>query len=208
MSARQGRDGLNADQARRVRLCYPDFRLREMVADTGKAVLLAGTYGGQPAVLKVLTDQARPWRERFARESAAYEAFAAEPPPVRVPVLLAPPAPGLLLVERIPGLPVARHRYPDAPLSEAAAAALLYVSDTLSDWAAPAVFVPAIDYPQRIRRYGPGGHGVLGADAVMGLLTLYRRIAGRVRWRFAHGDLLPTNVLLDDGAVPAVLDWE
>ncbi|SQD99451.1 Aminoglycoside phosphotransferase [Parafrankia sp. Ea1.12] len=203
-----GRSGLNADQLRHARRCYPDFRPRRTVANTGKAVLLAGTYGDQPAVLKVLTDQTRPWRGRFARERAAYEVFTVAPPPVRVPVLLAPPSPGLLLVERICGLPVARHRYLDATLPAAAADALLHAADTLADWTAPVVFTPVVDYPQRILRYGPGGHGVLGADSVMALLALYRRVTARARWQFAHGDLLPANMLLDDDAVSAVLDWE
>lgn len=60
--------------------------------------------------------------------------------------------------------------YPDAPLSSAAAAALLRAAGALVDWTAPLVFTPVIDYPRRILRYGPAGQGVLGADTVMALL--------------------------------------
>ncbi|WP_018500963.1 phosphotransferase [Parafrankia discariae] len=200
--------GLNVDQARQARQHYPDFHPRQTLAVTGKAILLAGTYRGQPAVLKVLTDHARLWRERFSSETATYEAFTATPPPVRTPAMLAPPASGLLLMERLSGQAAARHRYPDTLLSAPATDALLGVATALGSWTAPAAFTPAIDYPQRIIRYGPQGHGVLGADTVAALLRLYERVAAHARWRFAHGDLLPTNVLLTDTDSPAVLDWE
>ncbi|MEV4436238.1 aminoglycoside phosphotransferase family protein [Streptomyces sp. NPDC049585] len=192
--------------AARVEARFPGFLAESLLRRTGKAVILAGTYAGTVAVAKVLTTRERVWREKFAREAAAYGAFTADAPPVHVPRLLAGDSDsGVMILQRVPGEPLHVDRYPPAlPLPTVQAAV-----DTLAllaDWR-PSMFLQVWDYPERLDRYR--AHGLLDHDDHQALTRLLER-AGPDR-HVAHGDPLPANILhhtADDTTGITLVDWE
>jgi Phosphotransferase enzyme family len=132
-------------------------------------------------------------------------------PPVPAPRLLAAdPDAGVLVVTRVPGVPVSADRYP-GPLPGPTAAMVLQTAAALASWRPPAgLFAPVFDYPDRFSRYQR--LGLLADDDVAALTTL-SAVAGAQQ--VAHGDLLPANILRQPAGDPAeaatvtgVLDWE
>ena len=102
--------------AARVRALCPGFEpIEELPAR--KSQLLAGTFDGAPVVAKRLARANDVWAWYFAREVAIYRAFAASPPPVRVPKLYVA-TDDVLVIERLPGEPLATLRSPQADLAE------------------------------------------------------------------------------------------
>ncbi|MCM3883164.1 phosphotransferase [Frankia sp. R82] len=186
-----------------VRNHYSRLVLHRPLCMTGKAVLLAGEYEGSPAVLKILTAGEARWRRRHDAEGRAYERFAADPPPVRTPRMLAPPARGLLLIEHLTGSPAAAQRYPDVialPVVES----VLACADALAAWPGGTRFAedagrPALTAADLAAAADIGVSG--GAlQAWAGDLTSIPQV-------FSHGDLLLTNALAT-GTEIALLDWE
>ena len=96
-----------------------------------KSSLEIGVFRGAPAVAKRLVRDTPVWRWYFARERAVYRAFAVAPPPVRAPRLLAEDD-DVLVLERLPGDPLATRRSPAAELPPAQLAALAAALDRLS----------------------------------------------------------------------------
>lgn len=188
----------------------PHFTPTEVLARTGKSLLVAGTYTGQPAVAKLLTDSAGLWRQRFAAEAYTYQVFATHRPPVPAPRLLAAnPEAGMLMLEHVTGWPAATDRHPTVALDPQAASAVAAAADMVAAWRPPdGVFTAVFDYSDRFARYGPRGHGLLSGDDVDRLQAVYTACAAVDDvWVFTHGDALPGNVLLGDDTV-TLLDWE
>ncbi|MEU3878245.1 aminoglycoside phosphotransferase family protein [Streptomyces sp. NPDC029704] len=192
--------------AARAEARVPGFVAEELLRRTSKALILAGTYADTAAVAKVLTARERIWREKFAREAAAYEAFSAGAPPVHVPRLLAGDSDdGIMILQRIPGEPLHVDRYPPAlplPTVQAAVDALALIADFR-----PSTFPQGWDYPERLDRCR--AHGLLDHDDHQALTRLLDQ-AGPDR-HFAHGDPLPANILhhaADGTTVIALVDWE
>ncbi|GAB3477813.1 phosphotransferase family protein [Nocardiopsis coralliicola] len=185
----------------------PGLDAVEVLAHTGKCVVVAGTWRQRAAVAKLLLSDSPLWRKRCAAEAAVYRAFAARTPPVAVPRLLSSDAEaGVLVLSRVDGAPAAHERHP-AALPPAAAAAVLAAVDAIAAWRPPrGVDARVWDYPERFARYGPAGHGVFtGADVAR--LTRIDTVLGPDAWTFAHGDALPSNFLLGPHRT-VVLDWE
>ncbi|MBB6171958.1 hypothetical protein HNR23_002018 [Nocardiopsis mwathae] len=181
-----------------------------MVADTGKALLVAGDYDGAPAVAKLLTDHAQMWRRRFAAETRAYEVAADHPPPVGAPRLLAADTEaGILILQHMSGRPAATERHPAAPLPPRSSAAVVGAADAVAAWSPPTeAFTPVFGYPQRFTRYGPAGYGLLTQEDVRRLTLIYTALAEvQGVWVVAHGDALPANIHID-GSMVMMLDWE
>lgn len=192
-----------------IRRC-PQFSPAEVLARTGKSLLLAGAYTGQPAVAKLLTDEVELWRRRFATEVHTYRVFTAHRPPVPVPQLLvADPEAGVLVLERVRGEPAAIERHPTAPLQPRTSAVVVAAVEAVAARTPPpGSFTTVFDYPERFARYGPHGHGLLSVGDVDRLQTIYTAstVADDV-WVFAHGDALTVNVCLTGDTV-TLLDWE
>jgi hypothetical protein len=99
-------------------LFAPVFDRGDVVVGEQAKPLVAAEPGGiaaagEPAVAKVLTDRTEFWLGRFAAEIAAYRAFEVAAPPAPAPRLLAADRDaGVLVVTRMPGVPVSADRYP------------------------------------------------------------------------------------------------
>ncbi|WP_424887122.1 aminoglycoside phosphotransferase family protein [Streptomyces sp. XH2] len=189
----------------RIRHLRPGFVPAELMHASGKSILIAGTCAAEPAVAKVLTSREAFWREKFAREVAAYLAFAHSAPPVRVPRLIAADAEqGVLLLERLPGQRLSPDRYPPLPLAGQDVTPAVDALGALAQWTpAPGAFAQGWNYEHRLDRYL--GYGLIQESDHHALTHLLQE-AGSARC-FAHGDPLPGNILLDHRRV-GLLDWE
>ncbi|MGW1598600.1 aminoglycoside phosphotransferase family protein [Streptomyces sp. NPDC002343] len=192
------------------RIC-PEFAPVQVLRQGGRSVLLVGTTGRGTAVAKCLLDHSPVWVERSRQEIAAYRSFVRHRPPVRVPRLIAAdPDNCTLVIERLPGRPVALRRHPMEAPPRADIRAALGAICRVNAWRPPAgTFDMPLDYAARISRYHELG---LLTDRDLGdLQKLLHGIAHEVgrhgMLQFCHGDALLSNILLSP-AGPVLVDWE
>ena len=194
-----------------------------------KCVLVPCAVRGRAAIVKKLYGPDAPWRWYLAREIALGRAFARDPPPVRVPRLLAGDAArGLVVMERLSGRPLGAVRHDPrgrAVASDEAWRTLLELRCAIAAWSPPATITsaPAPDAATRAEMRArlledPSAPLAWAADglarcAALGLLDA--RDAARLTHaidadgaRFQHGDLLLRNVVCDREGALAVVDWE
>ncbi|UGQ15614.1 aminoglycoside phosphotransferase family protein [Yinghuangia sp. ASG 101] len=184
----------------------PGFVAGGVMRRTPKSVLMTGSLGRNPVVVKFLADDSPHWVQRFRHEISAYRAFTRQRPPVRVPRLFgADPERRVLVLEHVPGRPVAVERHPGAALSRADIRAVLHAFGSLNTWKPPAgSFHAAFDYLPRVDRY----HRLsLLTDRDASDLAQLLRGLSRMPLQLCHGDALFSNVLLTSGG-PALVDWE
>jgi hypothetical protein len=188
-----------------ARLC-PGFTAGAVLRRTAKSVLLSGSVGREPVVVKHLLDESPHWGQRLRQEITAYRSFSRQRPPVRVPRLIAAdPEKRLLVLEHVPGRPAAGERHPSTAPARGDIRAVLQAIVAVNQWRPPAgTFPVAFDYPARIDRY----HrlGLLTDRDALDLTHLLRGV-GRLPLQLCHGDPLLTNVLLTSHG-PALVDWE
>ncbi len=170
-----------------------------------KSLLVVGRYNDRPVVIKTLRTGEEFWQARFDREIRLYQAFAENPPPVRVPELLHTDGHRILIIEHIPGRPVDAERYPDQPLPATIVNAVLDTVTAFTQWTPPpGVLAPVFDYPDRVERYHRAGFFTERDRAA--LHTLLQQ-AGPL-WQTNHGDPLPANLLLSEQGGCVLLDFE
>ena len=177
----------------------------EVLRASDKSLLALGEHVGRPVVIKVLRTGEEFWQARFDHEIRLYQAFTANPPPVRVPKLVHTDGHRVLVIEHIPGHPVDVERYPEQPLPATTLNAVLDTITAFPQWAPPSgVLTPVFDYPNRLERYHRAGFfDECDRAALYELLAQ----AGPV-WQANHGDPLPTNLLLAEPGGCALLDFE
>lgn len=171
---------------------------------TSKTLLAAGTLGQQRVAVKILLGHDPFWAAKWHHELCVYQAFAGNPPPLRVPRLLYTDNSRMLVLEWLDGQRLDDDRYPRRAITTAETETVLNCVRTLNMWPAPASFGAVLDYPDRFRRYHDKGY-LTGADhdALQRLLAH----AGQPS-QLNHGDPLPSNILIDTTQGAALLDWE
>lgn len=180
--------------------------LSEVLRESDKSLLALGRWKMLPVVIKLLRSDEGFWRARFAHEIRLYQAFAEQPPPVRVPRLVHTDGHTVLVVEHIPGQVVDAERYPGQPLPAATLDAVLDTITAFAEWRPPrGVLAPAFDYSDRVERYHRAGF--LDADDRAALHALLAEFPPPSHP--AHGDPLPANLLLTaNGGKCVLLDFE
>lgn len=183
---------------------------------TRKSLITFGSYRGQPAVRKQLVSRQPVWRWYLHHEVHTYRRFACEPPPIVVPRLLdADEEAGWIVLERVAGTPVAPGRRSD----QQRVAAIVEAQRRLSSY--PVLPLPASPVRRTLEARlledptDPLGWilGGLERAAVRKLLpegvvrAALDVLACNTELRFAHGDLLPRNILVG-AAGPRFVDWE
>jgi hypothetical protein len=196
--------------------CGDGFAATGPVRRARKSELQPGTFRGVPALAKRLRSTSPVWRWYFAHELAVYRAFAEVPPPVRAPRLLAADA-DTLVIELIPGTPLATRRTPHAELAPATIDELVAIHARLASWRgsiAAETLPAAVRSALRTRLLEDPTAPAWIADGIRRAATAYHLFAPDVAARlvevldgaptaFAHGDLLLRNVV---GG--ALVDWE
>ncbi len=185
-----------------------------------KSAVLLGSVGGEAVLAKRLAKPDAVWAWYFARELALYRAFAAAPPGVRTPRLIAA-ADDTLVIERIAGEPLASKRRPGAMLPIRTIAALLAAGDALARYASPTTPKPIarvnaqlherlLEIPDEPSWVQDG----LRLAARRGLLaeplsrTFDDALARYPATAFGHGDMLLRNAICDDDDDIVLVDWE
>jgi hypothetical protein len=207
-----------------VRL-LPEFVQRGPVRRTLKSRLLRGAVEGRAVFVKQLARRDTLWRWYFDRELELYRRFAVEAPPVSVPRLLAADeALGVLALED-GGSPLAtRRRHGDA-LDGRSLDALSQICSAIGAWRrglaiASGVAPSAADVRVMRRRLledpsaplawvseGVQRCGELGFFDEAAVALLQQALRDHPAIAFAHGDLLPRNLLRAADRV-LVVDWE
>ncbi|MBF6333495.1 phosphotransferase [Nocardia transvalensis] len=183
--------------------------LGTVVHRTDKTLLVSGALaGGQQVAVKYRLDDAEFWRTTWAHELAAYDQFTAAAAPMPAPRLIWTDDDRIMVLEWVPGQPLAADRYPAQPLTAAQIDAVLDAVTRVTGWSPPpsAVFATPFDYPARVDRYRSAGY--LTDDDAATLRPLLTAVSTR---ELAHGDLVPPNVLLGPvrgGLAATLLDWE
>ncbi|GAA3201815.1 phosphotransferase family protein [Dactylosporangium siamense] len=179
------------------------MRVGELLHRTDKSVVRAGTTtAGAPVVIKTITTDDPYWVRCRSRELAVHAAFAERPPGFRVPEVLFA-GERTTVFARLPGARLHDRRHLDADLPPATVAAVRAAVAAVATWTPPGD-------TERL----PDPHDTIEAEHAAGLLSepergeLHRLVErlGPARV-FAHGDPIPTNVLLHDGGA-ALVDWE
>ncbi|WP_084495821.1 phosphotransferase [Nocardia shimofusensis] len=172
---------------------------------TDKSLLAVGAYRGRAAVIKVCSTDETFWQDKLEHEIGIYRAFASCPPPVRVPELIHAAHGRGIVIEHIPGRVVHTERYPSGQIAPAVLDTILYTLLGFGAWNPPAeALSPVFDYPGRVERY----HriGIFDHDD---RTALHRLIAAAGPLDVvAHGDPLPSNLLLADGGDCVPVDFE
>jgi hypothetical protein len=219
---------LAASLAREVAEVLPRFSARGPLLRSLKSHLLRGTVDGAPVFIKKLARDEPLWRWYFERELRLYRRFADAPPHVPVPRLLhADPARSLLVLEDA-GEPLSMLRRLRGELDTPTRAALLAAPGAIASYrsgaqpASPAEVSPSPPAHREMRRRlledpsDPLGWVVQGIAraARLGLLEaglaarMDRALAEHPALAFAHGDLLPRNLLRSPEGRLVVIDWE
>ncbi|GGO96989.1 phosphotransferase [Wenjunlia tyrosinilytica] len=187
------------------RIC-PDFLPIQVLRQSGRSLLVAGTAGRMPVVAKCLLDHSPEWVKRFRHEVAAYRAFVRHRPPARVPRLVAAdPESGCLVLERMPGRVAALQRHPVEGPTRADLRAALGAFCRINLWRPPpGIFDAPIDYTAAVSHYHRLG---LLTDRDRGDLQKLLHGIACAPWQFCHGDALLQNVLLSPSG-PVLIDWE
>lgn len=179
--------------------------LGDVLRASDKSLLAYGDRDGVPVVIKVLRTDEEFWQAKFTREIRLYQAFAENPPPVRVPRLVHADGHSVLVIEHIPGRPVAAERYPEQPLPAATLDTLLDTITAFAGWTPPpGVLAPVFDYPDRVQRYHRAGF--FDAEDRSALHALLAETPPP--WQANHGDPLPANLLLTEPGGCVLLDFE
>lgn len=206
--------------ARVVALC-PSFVADGEPRRFRKSEVLVGRAGELAVLAKRLAKPDPVWAWYFAREVAMYRAFAAEPPGVLVPRLVAA-ADDVLIVEHLAGEPLARERRPAAMLPIRTIAALLSATDSLTEWPHKPVHVapsPRVRAQLRERLLEHPDEPTWVRDGIRlaarrGLVpealgrTVDDALGRYTQTAFGHGDLLLRNAISDDDDTVALVDWE
>ncbi|MGH8900441.1 MAG: aminoglycoside phosphotransferase family protein [Egibacteraceae bacterium] len=189
------------------RLC-PAFAPAGPPQRTETSLLVPGTADGRAVLAKHPTDLRPFWRDRCLHEIAVYRALAGQRPPVTVPRLLAADEARLLLVvERLPGRPIAAARWPQSAIHPADLAAVIATLRTLHSWNPdPATFPVVFDYPEQLQRFRR--HGLLTRADHDLLTALFVEVIEALGWELNHGDAHPGNVLATPDGGHALLDLE
>ncbi|MGH3979786.1 MAG: phosphotransferase [Pseudonocardiaceae bacterium] len=170
-----------------------------------KSLLALGHRHGMPVVIKALHTGEEFWQAKFDHEIRLYQAFTANPPPVRVPMLVHTDGHEVLVIEQITGHPVDAERYPEQPLPAATLDAVLNTVTAFAQWSPPAgVLAPVFDYPNRVERYHRAGFFDGRDRAVLHALLAEAGPVGQAN----HGDPLPANLLLTESGGCVLLDFE
>ncbi|MGA4543756.1 aminoglycoside phosphotransferase family protein [Uniformispora flossi] len=188
-----------------ARVC-PGFSAGAVMRVTRKSVLMTGSVGRNPVVVKYLTDDSPAWTQRLRHEISAYRTFTRQRPPVRVPRLFgADPERRVLVLEHVPGRPAAVERHPGSALARADVRSVLHAFGALNAWKPPSgSFQAAFDYLPRVQRYH--ALGLLTDRDATDLAQLIRGLA-RAPLQLCHGDAMFSNILLTSHG-PALVDWE
>lgn len=200
----------------------PGFRAVGEPRGARKSELLWGELGGVQVIAKRLAKPNPVWEWYFEREVALYRELAVRRPGVRMPRLVGAGR-GVLVIERLPGEPLATRRHPRAALPIRTVAALIAMRDELAAWIGP---VPSVAPSPRVRAQlrerlleDPTAPVAWIREGVArcarrDLLDapVARRIddalAAHVPVAFSHGDLLLRNVIADDEDDLGLVDWE
>ncbi|GCD41753.1 phosphotransferase [Streptomyces paromomycinus] len=188
-----------------ARACTPGFTPAGAPLATETSLLVPGAVDHRAAFAKVPTDRRPFWVERARHEIGIYRRLRTRRAPVAMPELLGADADApVLVISRLPGVPLAAHRYPRTPLPAASLAALLSALEAVHAWRPDGAWPNDSDYPAQLAEL----HLLTPAH----LATAARAFAlarQRLPLRLEFGDGHPGNALtVPGGGPPALVDLE
>lgn len=182
-----------------------EVTIDHVLRDTGKTLLVTGDYRGRPAAIKACRTEETFWRDKFDHEIGIYRAFAACPPPIRVPELIHLEDAGIIVLELVPGRVVDTERYPADPVPPTVLDTVLNTMIGFGAWNPPSgCLAPAFDYQERVDSYHRAG--IFDEDDRLALHRIVDAV-GPIDV-VSHGDPLPANLLISDEGECVPVDFE
>jgi hypothetical protein len=206
-----------ADFAQLCEHVCPGFHADGEARRARKSELLCGTVDGAPVIAKRLLRPNAVWAWYSDREVAMYRELDAHPPGVRVPRFVCADR-GVLVVERLPGAPLATRRRPHAALPIATVAALIEARFRLAAWTGTPPSSPPtrrvrsqlrdrlLEDPTAPVEWIRDGFARAARRAIVTpeiARELDAAVAAHAPIAFGHGDMLLRNVVGD-----GLVDWE
>jgi aminoglycoside phosphotransferase len=206
-----------ADFGAQVRELLPDFVAEGSPLAARKSELLPGTVNGRAVIAKRSKKPNVVWDWYLEHEIAMYRMFSAHPPRLRTPHLVAA-GPGLLVIERVTGEPLASKRRPAAALPIRTIGALIAAHDQFGEYATKIItpLSPVRQMRERLLedpsdpswiRDGVrlcGRRGLLDEELARNIDTALSSAPLAPN----HGDLMLRNVIGDDEEDVTLVDWE
>ena len=212
-----------SDFAARVAALCPGFVADGSVRVARKSELIVGRIGERHVIAKRLKKPNAVWGWYLEHETTIYRAFAAHAPGVRAPGLIAAST-DLLVVDLLPGEPLADRRRPNATLPIRTIAALIATHDQLASYAPKvALAAPSPRIRAQLRErlledpsdpsWVRDGVRLCGRrETIDGELAkrIDQALAAYPATAFSHGDLLLRNTIVDpdDEEELGLVDWE
>lgn len=197
---------IDMDSASRSRLeeACPSFRVERILKKSSKSVVALGVYARRRAVMKLFVSDNRSWLRWLEREKAFYRA--AKDPPVKIPELLAEgDTPSFLVLTASDGNLLSTDRLM-TDVDQCLVSKLAQTAGQLSTWQAVLSDQSngQVSLEERSARYRQTGH--LTDENIKSVSRLVREASNQLR--FAHGDLVGTNVIISADGEMALIDWE
>lgn len=175
------------------------------LSSSDKSHVHEATWDGAPVVIKVLESVESYWQQRFVHEIAAHQVFATHHPPVSAARLRYTDGHRLLVLEHIVGTPLSHERYPE-PVPAGPVESVLATLTRLHTWPPPentTLSQVSGDEAMALDRLDHAGWGT-PTDRAM-LRELLDQTAPT---ELAHGDPVPSNLMLTPTGETVLLDWE
>jgi aminoglycoside phosphotransferase len=213
----------SSDFAARVAVLCPGFVADGSARPARKSELITGRIGERAVIAKRLKKPNAVWGWYLEHETAIYRAFAAQAPGVNAPGLIAATS-DMLVVDLLPGDPLADRRRPNAALPIRTIAALIAAHDQLSRYAPKVAFAPPsprvraqlrerlLEDPSDPTWVRDGVRLCGRREEIDGELAkrIDQALAAYPATAFSHGDLLLRNAIADsdDEEELGLVDWE
>mgnify|MGYP006435627403 CR=1 FL=1 len=186
-------------------LIQKGFTLLDTLQDNEKSTVVKLEKDGQLYIGKWLNLHRGGWPGKFRNEQRAYKVFSEQPPEFQIPERHPESTDEILIISYIDAEPLSHNRYIFTPLTPEKRKVCLDVCHKMTDWRLTGTHgLKPYDYPKRFEKLVSRGQ-IPETTAEKLANNFQNQTHG---YTPQHGDLIPSNILLDENINPILIDWE